>query len=53
MVKFLLDLIAPPSRLWIIGQTPNQAAQDVVQSAAARAPTNGSYNLRLMKALVF
>ena len=30
MVKFLLDLIDPPSRLWIIGQTPNQAAQDVL-----------------------
>ncbi|CAN5556627.1 hypothetical protein BH10PSE16_BH10PSE16_38800 [soil metagenome] len=31
MVKLLLQaLTAPPSRLWIIGQTPRQAAQDVV-----------------------
>jgi hypothetical protein len=30
MVKFLLDLIDQPSRSWIIGQTPNQAAQDVL-----------------------
>ena len=31
MVKLLLEaLTAPPSRLWIIGQTPRQAAQDVV-----------------------
>ena len=30
MVKFLMDLIDSPSRLWIIGQTPNQAAQDVL-----------------------
>ena len=30
MVKFLLDLIDPPSRLWIIGQTRNQAGQDVL-----------------------
>lgn len=31
MVKLLLDaLTAPNARLWIIGQTPQQAAQDVV-----------------------
>ena len=28
MVQFLLNLIAPLSRLWIIGQTLTQAGQD-------------------------
>lgn len=38
MVKALLDLIeAPPTRLWVIGQTPRQAILDVLQLALRTA----------------
>lgn len=35
MVNFLLELIdpQPPGRLWVIGQTPSRAIQDVLNVA--------------------